>query len=65
MSAYTPIKIGRGAAIHAAPVGTRSPMCQYIAGYYSAVQGDATINCKKCLAAIERNHQFLVKRGLA
>ena len=65
MSAYTPIKIGRGAAIHAAPVGTKSPMCQHISGHYSAVRGEAAINCKKCLAAIERDHEFLVKRGLA
>lgn len=62
---YFAIKMGRGTAVHAGIVGTRGPICQHISGYYSPLTSEALIDCKKCLAAIKRNEEFLAKRGLA
>ena len=62
---FTPVKIGRGAKIHAAPVGTKRPLCVSHAGHYSHVRGDATINCERCLDRMAAQQEFLQKRGLA
>lgn len=60
---YIPVKVGRGAAIHAERVGSSGPVCLSIAGHYSQARGNVVINCKKCLAVIQRHEEFLAWRS--